>query len=275
MVLFLVPTSQVSSQALLRFQSEGSASLHARCDFRLQGPAEALTIFSASGCAAARCAVLRVRRRRGAGSGRAKLGMAVSSTVEPAEGTASDVGEGPASEVEGDFQIEEFEEELPPPPPPFDPTQQVGVTAPLGFFDPLGFCPPGDEANFRSNRAAEIKHGRVAMLASVGFVVQHYIRFPFGGLWEAPSGLGATQIIPSLWFWCLLIIACGVVELLFWKEQPGREPGDFGDTLKLGMYDTDMRNRELNNGRAAMFTTLGIIVAELATGKDAVQQLGL
>jgi len=35
-----------------------------------------------------------------------------------------------------------------------------------------------------------------------------------------------------------------------------------------------MRNRELNNGRFAMFAIMGIIAAELVTGKDAVQQLG-
>lgn len=37
----------------------------------------------------------------------------------------------------------------------------------------------------------------------------------------------------------------------------------------------DMRNRELNNGRFAMVAITGIVVAELVTGKDAVQQLGL
>ena len=36
----------------------------------------------------------------------------------------------------------------------------------------------------------------------------------------------------------------------------------------------DMRNRELNNGRFAMVAILGIVAAELVTGKDAVQQLG-
>merc|ERR1719411_1639836 len=97
-------------------------------------------------------------------------------------------------------------------PPKFQPYEQLGTTEPLGFFDPAGFTKTGDEAGFRNLRAAELKHGRVAMMAAVGAVVQHYIRFPFGGLWEAPSGLGATQIIPSLWFWCLLIIACAVVE---------------------------------------------------------------
>ena len=33
--------------------------------------------------------------------------------------------------------------------------------------------------------------------------------------------------------------------------------------------------RELNNGRFAMFAAIGIIAAELYTGKDAVEQFGL
>eukprot|EP00972_Heterocapsa_arctica_P001441 210423-Heterocapsa_arctica.AAC.1 len=32
------------------------------------------------------------------------------------------------------------EKVAPPPPPPFNPAKQVGALAPLGFFDPLGFC---------------------------------------------------------------------------------------------------------------------------------------
>jgi hypothetical protein len=36
-----------------------------------------------------------------------------------------------------------------------------------------------------------------------------------------------------------------------------------------------MRNKELNNGRMAMFSILGIILAELVTGKDGIQQFGL
>lgn len=44
----------------------------------------------------------------------------------------------------------------------FDPSTQLGAMAPLGYFDPLGFCKKGDEATFRNLRASEIKHGRVA-----------------------------------------------------------------------------------------------------------------
>ena len=34
------------------------------------------------------------------------------------------------------------------------------------------------------------------------------------------------------------------------------------------MYDVDMRNKELNNGRLAMFTAMGLILAELVSGKS-------
>ena len=37
----------------------------------------------------------------------------------------------------------------------------------------------------------------------------------------------------------------------------------------------DMRNAELNNGRAAMFAAVGIIAAELATGNQGFQGYGV
>lgn len=52
-----------------------------------------------------------------------------------------------------------------------------------GVFDPLGFarnCPPEQMIWYR---AAELKHGRVAMLASLGQIVQHFTH------WNDPSGI--------------------------------------------------------------------------------------
>jgi len=154
---------------------------------------------------------------------------------------------------------------------PFEPSQQLGALAPLGFFDPAGFTKIGGESGFRSLRAAELKHGRVAMLAAVGAVSQHYIRFP--GYEKVPSGLGALTSYPSNYGFAALLLLAGVMEFSVWAENPNEEPGDFGDPFGLGMYDTDMRNREINNGRFAMFAIIGILAAELYTGKDAVQQI--
>lgn len=47
----------------------------------------------------------------------------------------------------------------------------VGASAPLGFFDPLGFS-KGSEEQLNNYRESELKHGRTAMLAVVGFLTQ-------------------------------------------------------------------------------------------------------
>ncbi len=40
----------------------------------------------------------------------------------------------------------------------------VGSSAPLGFFDPLGFSKKADAATLAKFRESELKHGRVAMV---------------------------------------------------------------------------------------------------------------
>ena len=46
-----------------------------------------------------------------------------------------------------------------------------GALAPVGYFDPLGFGEKANEATLKRYREAELTHGRVAMLATVGFLV--------------------------------------------------------------------------------------------------------
>ena len=48
----------------------------------------------------------------------------------------------------------------------------AGVTAPLGFFDPLGFSKGADAATLSKYRESELKHGRTAMLAVLGWLTQ-------------------------------------------------------------------------------------------------------
>merc|ERR1719334_2567370 len=159
-------------------------------------------------------------------------------------------------------------------PPKFQPYEQLGTTEPLGFFDPAGFTKTGDEAGFRNLRAAELKHGRVAMMAAVGAVVQHYVKLP--GFENVPSGLSAvTTTGPGSFGFAALFLLSGAMELAVWTQDEKKEPGNFGDPVGLGQYTKDMRNKELNNGRMAMFAAVGIVAADLLTGKDGMQHLGL
>ena len=54
----------------------------------------------------------------------------------------------------------------------------LGVQAPIGYWDPLGLNANADAATFRRRRAVEIKHGRVAMFATMGYIVPEYYKFP-------------------------------------------------------------------------------------------------
>jgi len=163
-------------------------------------------------------------------------------------------------------------EDVPPPPPPFAPAAQIGAMEPLGYFDPLGFTSVGDEEGFNKLRASELKHGRVAMMASIGLVGQHFIKFP--GFEKTPAGLGALGTGEGIFGFVGIFLLSAVLELA-WREKEGAEPGNFGDPFGLNMYNEEMRMKEISNGRMAMISVLGIFAAEIATGKDAIQQFGL
>jgi len=162
----------------------------------------------------------------------------------------------------------------------FNPANEIGVTAPLGvpgfeIWDPAGFCNDISEKQFRQYRSAELKHGRVAMLATFGLIVQaNGVKFP--GLEGTPDGIMAAVTYPSDSFLAVLLLCVGFFELNFLNDE-GREPGNFGDPFKLatsgnGTYTTQWRNFEIQNGRLAMFGVIGTIAAEYVSGLDAVDQ---
>eukprot|EP00929_Paragymnodinium_shiwhaense_P018469 TRINITY_DN1291_c0_g2_i1.p1 TRINITY_DN1291_c0_g2~~TRINITY_DN1291_c0_g2_i1.p1 ORF type:complete len:293 (-),score=83.51 TRINITY_DN1291_c0_g2_i1:189-1001(-) len=156
-------------------------------------------------------------------------------------------------------------------PPPFDPAKQVGVTLPLMYFDPAGFSKVGDREGFYNLRCAELKHGRVAMMASLGMVAQHFLKLP--GFGDVPAGAQAAITPPGTFGLVLVAAAAGAVETQLWAQDPSKEPGDFGDPAGIGQYYLEWRNRELNNGRFAMIAFFAIVIAELASGKDGVDQI--
>merc|ERR1712187_338590 len=110
------------------------------------------------------------------------------------------------------------------------------------------------------------------MMAALGAVIQPLISFP--GFDKVPKGLSALTTSPGKEGFAVLFLVSGVLELVLWNYFPFRDVesiGDYGNPMQLGIGQSvkesqDMRDREINNGRAAMFAITGIIVAELATG---------
>merc|ERR1712045_565065 len=47
---------------------------------------------------------------------------------------------------------------------------ELGVQSPFGYWDPLGLAADGDVERFKRRRETEIKHGRISMLATVGYM---------------------------------------------------------------------------------------------------------
>jgi len=157
-----------------------------------------------------------------------------------------------------------------------------GAVAPTGYFDPLGFAQPGITLNeVKRNREAEVMHGRVAMLASVGYLVGESFPSPFGIAGPANDQL---QQMPAPAF-ALLTVAIAAAELkratigwvepdfgdwskTLWKLRDNYYPGDVGfDPLGLKPTDpkafADMQTRELQNGRLAMIGVAGMCAQEI------------
>ena len=158
---------------------------------------------------------------------------------------------------------------------------ELGAQMPLGAFDPLGFMADADQAEFDRLRWVELKHGRVAMLAVVGYLTTYAgVRFP--GAEDIPSGFAALDNLPGM-VWAQLIATWTMMEAAnqdqyaapwgFNKNALGDSPAEFKGDFRNGALDfgwdklsddAKMRKRaiELNNGRAAQMGILGLMVHE-------------
>ena len=70
-----------------------------------------------------------------------------------------------------------------------------GVQPPTGFWDPAGFMKDGDADAFKRRRCVEIRHGRICMLATMGYITPEIMdeKIPFE---DVPNGLAALFKIP-------------------------------------------------------------------------------
>jgi hypothetical protein len=153
---------------------------------------------------------------------------------------------------------------------------ELGVQAPIGYWDPVGYASDGDVDTFKRRREVELKHGRVSMFACIGYFVPEYYKFPGylspnAGLKfaDVPNGLAALSKVPFLG-WSQIIVFCGLVDFGLYRSDPTRDPGDYENAGILGvpnasgpMSDTEGRTRKLNaelaNGRLAMVAIMGML----------------
>lgn len=162
-----------------------------------------------------------------------------------------------------------------------------GVVAPTGFFDPLGFAQKGISLNdIKRNRESEVMHGRVAMIAAVGYLAGEAVTGPFSIVGPANDQL---QQMPAPAF-ALLTVSIAAAELkratigwvepdlgswskTLWTLRDNYYPGDVGfDPLGLKPTEpkafADMQTRELQNGRLAMLGVAGMCAQELVNHRS-------
>jgi len=177
----------------------------------------------------------------------------------------------------------------------------------VGFYDPLNlaeaeFWGQSNEATIGFLRHAEIKHGRVAMFAFVGYIVHaNGIKWPWAMQMDGTPFPTETNP-PVLWDktsdaakWQIFLV---IAFLEFWSElstpdhkhyMKGGKPGDFPDfksgeegiphPVPFNFYDpfklsknmsaeTKKRrlNAEINNGRLAMLGIISFLAAQKLEG---------
>lgn len=148
----------------------------------------------------------------------------------------------------------------------------VGITPPVGFFDPLGLSVGKSDEIMNAYREAELKHGRVAMAACLGwYITASGVHPAFDSTLSSDPLKAATQL--PLVGWLQFIIGCGAIEWLGQqiKSRPGYKPGDIlGAAYWVDDSDegwVDYQNKELNNGRLAMLAFMGIYFQDLKFGE--------
>mmetsp|Transcript_2304 Transcript_2304/g.3228 ORF Transcript_2304/g.3228 Transcript_2304/m.3228 type:complete len:254 (+) Transcript_2304:166-927(+) len=175
----------------------------------------------------------------------------------------------------------------------------------VGFYDPLNLCSGnfwnmGDEATIGFLRQSEIKHGRIAMFAFVGYIVQSNVHFPWPQT-LAGAAHPSTDLSPEAQWDAVPVgakwqIFAVIAALELWDEcgggdlphyTKGRKPGQyptfkpfrdavhpvfdlydpFGFNSKMSEETKEKRLRaEINNGRLAQLGIFGFLCADKIPG---------
>jgi len=151
-------------------------------------------------------------------------------------------------------------------------------------FDPLGLAK--NEEMLWSYREAEIKHGRLAMLAAAGWPISELVDRQLAEYFGVPSVLddgdrvpsvlngGLEKVVPEWWGFCLGMCAAidlyGVQRARAAGTDSGYIPGDLGfDPWKLYPVDEEGEKRmqlaEIKHARVAMLGVTGFAAQEFTS----------
>ena len=126
-------------------------------------------------------------------------------------------------------------------------------------------------------REAELRHGRTAMLAVMGFIATDFVRIPGANYsfeaipktTDAHDALFATGEMYNLLLWIGLFDLVVTAPAIGAMNKGEREAGDFGLTQfapkDKAQFDKK-RESELMNGRLAMMAVGGIATQSVITG---------
>lgn len=174
-------------------------------------------------------------------------------------------------------------------------TDLAGILPPVGLFDPLGFSSRATPDLLRKYREAELTHGRIAMIASVGFFVGEGVQGAtplFDGNLKGAGVAQVAQVPPA--FWVSLFVGTFAIETFrvqrmiedpttaspekFGRYRKDWVAGDLGfDPLGLRPSDPvifkEKQTKELQNGRLAMLAVSGFLAQELTDNKGIIEHV--
>jgi Chlorophyll A-B binding protein len=143
---------------------------------------------------------------------------------------------------------------------------RYSAKGPFVYFDPLKFA---TDENFARLREAELKHGRVAMLAMAEIMLIPVLKSVDLVSQEFPESLvyGLPHLQPGDIF--KVVFACSILEAyVFVQKDPKDMPGDYG-TGFFGLRDKaaheDKLVVELEHGRLAMVGFVGFLASDILT----------